>query len=403
MPAGAAARPRGGDPGRTGARRARARLALAATVALAAATTVQARPARAAPHVPIAGDVALDRQVAHALDALVAGDVAEATVLARSLARHHPRFALGQLLHAELSATAALDGTLVGSRRAWPPALTDLLLEARARLDAVPPAGADDVRPSAPPALAPFVQLGHGVDHVVLVDPARSTLALHAVREGVATLVREHYVSSGSAGFGKRREGDRKTPLGLYRIVDAHEDGALPELYGAGALVLDYPNALDRHLGRTGSGIWLHGVPRERRSRAPHSSEGCVTMSNEHLRALDARLDPARTLVVLAASSGARRHEPGADARERHRTLFRRWRDELVGTGAAPSGLDAVDETDVTILESTVDGSPGAPDLLVMDIAPGVAGSAGITLWWTREGAAARWTLALEEGVRGGA
>ena len=369
-------------------------------MALAAAGAV---PAAAAPHVPVAGDAELDRQVAHALDALVAGDVAEATVLARSLARRHPRFALGQLLHAELSATAALDGTLVGSRRAWPPALTDLLLEARARLAAAPSPGAGgDVRRSAPPAPAPFVQFGRGVEHVVLVDPARSTLALHAVRGGVATLVREHYVSSGSAGFGKRREGDRKTPLGLYRIVDAHEDVELPELYGAGALVLDYPNALDRHLGRTGSGIWLHGVPRERRSRAPHSSEGCVTMSNGHLLALDARLDPARTLVVIGHVPGTR-DESGEAARERHRALFRRWRDELVGNGAAPSGLAAIDATDVTILRGTVDGFPGAPDLLVMDIAPGVAGAAGITLWWTREGGAARWTLALEEGIRGGA
>ena len=380
-------------------------------MALVVATTVPTRPAGAAPHVPVAGDAELDRQVAHALAALVAGDVVEATVLARSLARRHPRFALGQLLHAELSATAALDGTLVGSRRAWPPALTDLLLEARARLDTATPPGASDAHRTAPdappaldpPALAPFVQLGRGVDHVVIVDLARSTLALHAVRGGVATLVREHYVSSGSAGFGKRREGDRKTPLGLYRIVDAHEDRALPELYGAGALVLDYPNALDRHLGRTGSGIWLHGVPRERRSRAPRSSEGCVTMSNEHLLALDARLDPARTLVVLGGSPGARGHEIGADARERHRALFRRWRDELVLSGTAPSGLAAVDETDVTILRSTVDGSPGVPDLLVMDIAPTAKGAAGVTLWWTREDDAASWTLTLEEGLRGGA
>jgi len=405
------------------------RATLLGVVTLAAVALGAPMSAVAAPHVPIAGDAALDRQATHVLERLVEGDVERATVLARALARRHPRFALGQLLHAELSAIAALDDIRAGSGRSWSPALIDLLLEARARLDAGvgrspgsraeerprvlsdnrpgdPRGDRPDDRADDPPA--PFVQIGRDIEHVVLVDLARSALTLHAVSGGLATPVREHYVSSGSAGFGKRREGDRRTPLGLYRITRFTDDRALPELYGAGALVLDYPNAFDRHLGRTGSGIWLHGVPRGRRSRAPRSSEGCVTMSNEHLLALGERLDPEHTLVLLAApaspadidSAGrtdlSRARADRAEARERYRALFDGWRKARLRDGSASPGIADLDVNDVTILETTASGLPGVPDLLVMDMRTDTGDAARTTLWWSRPAGTGDWTLTLE-------
>jgi len=389
---------------------------------LGAVVVASSPPLRAAPHRPLDGIAELDRQSEAVLELLAAGDLRRAAVIARQLTRRFPRFALGQLLHAELSALAALDRPLVSADQAWSPALIDLLLEARARLPArADPDRVDPAELPVPPR--PIVQLGAHVRHLVVVDLARSALELLEVNGGVATRTRQHYVSSGSAGFDKFEEGDRKTPIGLYRITRALRDVELPELYGAGALVLDYPNAWDRHRGRTGSGIWLHGVPRARLSRSPRSSEGCVTMSNEHIATLAARLEQPDTLVWLSGGedgSTARTASEWADARQRYRTLFREWQTERLtlrepGPAAETSAgsasfsatelaaLAMLDVNEVTILEKRSHGSDGPVDLVIMDLRLDAPVATGVTLWWTRRSGGDGWTLELEDRRTAGA
>jgi len=241
-----------------------------------------------APHLPSQSADALDQQLAATLQSLSDGNMAEARILSRQAARAFPRSALAQLLAAELGASAAHRQVLAGGEAAdHNRRLQALLLEARARLHD---------RPSPDKGLLPdqlpgdVIQLGKAVSALLVVDLADSSMHHLGVSAGVPTLIQQHYVGSGKAGYGKRVEGDNKTPLGIYQINDYRPDASLPELYGAGALTLNYPNALDRHLGRTGSGIWLHGVPHGQRSRSPRSSEGCVTMSNDHFDALYQRL-----------------------------------------------------------------------------------------------------------------
>ena len=272
--------------------------AVRATIAALVLACVAAAPsARAAPHVPLDGPVARDAQTLEVLSLLRDGDLARAAPLARALAHRFPRFALARLLHAELETIEALDPSRLSADGGWSRELIDLLAQARARLALGASGAPGDRVPSA------LVSLGDDVDHAVLVDLSRSELLLFArTGDGRPRLIERHYAASGSGGFGKRVEGDLKTPLGVYRITAYRPDARLPTLYGSGALTLDYPNALDRRLGRTGSGIWLHGVPHASGSRAPRSSEGCVTMPNDRLDALVARLDRSRTLVVLTDS-----------------------------------------------------------------------------------------------------
>jgi len=276
-----------------------------------------AGPASAAPHIPRHSIEALDRQTGVLLGQLAEGRLREALVLSTDLVRRHPDFRLAQLVQAELLSVQALDAVRPLSAAHWPEELVDLLLEARTRLAIARRPVPGTSEPMLPRAL---VQLGPDVGTVLMVDLSRSELRHYRVHGGRATLAARHYVSSGSAGFGKWREGDRRTPLGVYRIEALHADEALPELYGAAALTLDYPNALDRASGRTGSGIWLHGVPRAHPSRAPWSSEGCVTMSNEHLLRLIDGLDRQRTLVVLTD----RIEDVPASARSALATRYRR-------------------------------------------------------------------------------
>lgn len=82
-------------------------------------------------------------------------------------------------------------------------------------------------------------------------------------------LSEDYYISVGKGGGDKRREGDEKTPIVVYRVSSYLPGSSLPDMYGPGAFPIDYPNPWDRKLGRTGSGIWLHGTESERFSRAP--------------------------------------------------------------------------------------------------------------------------------------
>lgn len=240
----------------------------------------------------------LDFMTERALHTMMNGDWIETTIVAQRLVDTFPDYALGHLLLAEaLSVTAASD-TMLTSTSAYSKQLIDLLLEARGRAQSLrvltDKAAANKI--SLPSEL---IQVGKHIDHVVLVDLYASQFYLYDTTNSLPRLIKKHYISSGMAGYDKQIEGDLKTPLGVYRIHGFRSDDSLPPLYGSGALMLNYPNALDRSLGRSGSGIWLHGNPRNNRSRSPRSSEGCVTMANDHLLDLYQQINIERTAVIL--------------------------------------------------------------------------------------------------------
>lgn len=111
--------------------------------------------------------------------------------------------------------------------------------------------------------------------------------------------VTEHYMSIGLRGAGKRRAGDQRTPLGIYFIVDQLDTSRLDPKYGVTAFPLDYPNTLDRIAGRTGDGIWLHGVPPGDERRPVWDTDGCIALANGDLAALAPRLELNDTPVIV--------------------------------------------------------------------------------------------------------
>lgn len=278
------------------------------------------QPAVAATHPVFAPTAEMDQQTEAVLKAIVDGDIDTAEILAHQLATQFPRFALGQLLHAELESVAAGDGALAAEGLMGSQNLIDLLLEAQTRL-AQQPLAQRNLLPDN------IVQLGRHVSHLIVVDLAASRLYLYDNQNGVATLTREHYIASGSAGFGKEYEGDMKTPLGIYAISGFRSAKSLPDLYGAGALMLDYPNPLDRLLGRTGSGIWLHGIPWSQRSRSPRSSEGCITMANDYLSSLHEEISPGQTTVILTRNIKWSSAAAALNERQRFIELFEQYRE----------------------------------------------------------------------------
>lgn len=125
--------------------------------------------------------------------------------------------------------------------------------------------------------------------------------------------------SIGKNGFGKQVEGDRKTPVGTYRLTSFLTDEQLIDFYGLGAFPLNYPNILDRRSRRTGSGIWLHGLPKDVATRPLMDSDGCVVIDNDSLEKMHQYITTGSTHMILA--DGPLVWEPVAAAGTRRQGL----------------------------------------------------------------------------------
>ena len=225
----------------------------------------------------------------------------EALEQAEALVTDVPNFQLAQLVYADLLLAQTQPLPTMGQApseltRKAPQRLEQLRQEAERRLAALrerPPAGTLPTQ---------FISLPPTTRHAIAVDASRSRLYLFENGPKGLQLVADHYASIGKLGSDKRIEGDQRTPLGVYFITSRLDGKQLTDFYGVGALTLNYPNEYDRRLGRTGSGIWLHGVPSENYARSPLSTDGCVVLANPELQSIIERVQPRNTPVVIARS-----------------------------------------------------------------------------------------------------
>ena len=203
---------------------------------------------------------------------------------AASLTHDVPGFRLAQLVYADL--LSARSGVTPGFGAAGPAVaasagvvaeVADLREEAIQRLHAL------QERPPEGQVPAEFIVLPKAVHHAIAVDTTRSRLYLFENGPKGMRLVSDHYVSVGKQGVDKSVEGDQRTPLGVYFVSDRVGQSSLRDTFGAGAMQLNYPNLFDKLHGRTGSGIYVHGVPFNTYSRPPKDSDGCVTLANDEL------------------------------------------------------------------------------------------------------------------------
>jgi len=107
-------------------------------------------------------------------------------------------------------------------------------------------------------------------------------------------------ISIGKNGYGKELEGDKLTPIGVYRLTSFIEDQGLDDFYGNGAFPLNYPNAHDRLQKRTGHGIWLHGLPKNIDQRPLMDSDGCVVVDNYSFDTLGDYIQTGATYIVMS-------------------------------------------------------------------------------------------------------
>ena len=144
------------------------------------------------------------------------------------------------------------------------------------------------------------LQLPESVHDVFIADTGSATIYRFERSSSGLGPGQEGYMSIGQRGVGKQRSGDRRTPLGVYFVVDQLDTSRLHEKYGVTAFPLDYPNVWDRQQLRTGDGIWVHGVPPGGERRPPQDTDGCIALPNEDLAALADKFVPLVTPVIIA-------------------------------------------------------------------------------------------------------
>lgn len=245
------------------------------------------------------GDGVAEARLIEVFKLVGAGQTRVALSKAEALTRDSPNFQLAQLVHGDLLATRGRPVARFGDvpeqlGKAAAENLQDLRSEAQLRVAAL------QHRPPKGTVPAQFLKLSGSIKHAIAVDVSRARLYLFEHRAGVVNLVADYYISVGKAGVGKLVEGDQRTPLGLYFITSSLDPRKLQDLYGAGALPINYPNAYDVRLGRTGGGIWLHGTPSEQFSRPPRATDGCVAVANPDLLRIVKTVETGSTPVLIA-------------------------------------------------------------------------------------------------------
>ncbi len=121
----------------------------------------------------------------------------------------------------------------------------------------------------------------------------------HSNKSTSLELKHSFFMTIGDQGAGKMIEGDKKTPLGIYQLLNRVPQNLLTDLYGFGAIQTNYPNPVDRMLGKTGYGIWFHGTPSQVYVRYPFASDGCLVVSNDDMATVLSSTSPQRTLVII--------------------------------------------------------------------------------------------------------
>ena len=135
--------------------------------------------------------------------------------------------------------------------------------------------------------------------YLIYVDMDSSRLFIFENNNKKYYYLSDYYVSIGKNGYGKRFEGDKKTPYGTY-FLQKKIERELTDFYGDGAYPLNYPNKFDKFNNYTGSGIWIHGTPKSTYSRPPEASDGCIVLSNKDLVKIEHVLNTPGTPIILS-------------------------------------------------------------------------------------------------------
>ncbi len=306
-----------------------------------------------------------------------------ALALTEQLLERYPKYRLGYLIQGDLLSAQMqlLEG--FGAVGANAERISELQAEALVRLKAY------RERPPAGHVPRNLLKMTSEQSHAVVVDARRSRLYLFRNEGGQPRLVADYYVTQGELGIDKFREGDKRTPLGVYHVNTTVPKNQLIDLYGTAAFTLNYPNSWDRQRGRGGSGIWLHGTQSDTYARPPLASKGCIVLTNPDIDAVAGYLQDGVTPVIISDQIDWISRADWQREREQLASLLEAWRADGSQAGAQ------VDADKLSIFRN-----PGQDEVMVLNFEQparhgAAAGQKKVQYWMRADG---RWKI-IHEGL----
>jgi murein L,D-transpeptidase YafK len=229
-----------------------------------------------------------------ALNAIQASELTRAEKLLKTLIIEEPEFKLAQMVYADVLKARTTPLSQAGMGLSNGDELKNLLTEIRARYEA-----GQDLINDGDKIPAVLSRLDKSYLHAIVIDLKQSRLFVFENNHDQPKRVVDYYISMGRGGSEKEKEGDLRTPLGVYFVQSYIPPDKLADKYGAGAYPINYPNAWDSFNGRTGDGIWLHGTQSGTYNRPPLASEGCVVLPNDDLIELGSYIRLGQTPVLI--------------------------------------------------------------------------------------------------------
>ena len=135
-----------------------------------------------------------------------------------------------------------------------------------------------------------------GINYLLACDKNATTLKLYTKdTNNTFELNKDFSAFVGKKKGDKQKEGDLKTPVGVYQLIQKLEH--VDPFYGPLAFVTSYPNTYDKVQGKNGSGIWVHGLPLDQ--KRDDYTKGCIAINNNNLQDIESQIDFKEALVYI--------------------------------------------------------------------------------------------------------
>jgi murein L,D-transpeptidase YafK len=350
-----------------------------------------------------------------ALKAMREGDLKTAESHADAAIAKFPNYRLAHLLKGDILQARFKPLSKLGDAADESDALNGLRAEAKVR-------GLQLTNQKPQGVLAHVLKLPPAVQYAVAVDLEQARLyVLEHTEQGLKPIL-DMYTTIGKAGGFKVKEGDVKTPVGYYTLLGSVAKEKLTDFYGLGAYPIDYPNEWDKLNGRSGHGIWIHGVPSTTFARSPRASDGCIVVSNSDLTILQRYITPGQTPMLIAANLQWQKEAVNSDHFDKQ---LEQWRtawaapnaDKLLAFYSPELVVDSGDATawrekkrqlieqkasiKLSLSDVAIARYPGADNIMVVSFtqaAPG--GPAALTgrkkQYWQQASKTQQWTIIYE-------
>lgn len=135
-----------------------------------------------------------------------------------------------------------------------------------------------------------------GINYILACNKDNASLKLYTKDSNNSFELNDNFSAFiGKKTGDKRKEGDLKTPVGVYKLIKKLDK--VDSFYGPLAFVTSYPNTFDKIQGKNGSGIWVHGLPLNQ--ERDDFTKGCIAINNSNLEQIGDKIDFKKALVYI--------------------------------------------------------------------------------------------------------